>query len=251
MSRSLEEAETNDVKSDNGQDDSVAEDDRSFRSSKGYDADSESRYSLAKEQRMPCNDSCRRKKRLSDDVQGTQVTSEVLLKRDTKRRRRRRSILAPNCSWIERIFSTTPFAIPEDSDEFPMPYTTHITPVSLRSPTCAWLRTIDKIELKPTLHNDGLVLCTELHHDGHPLSFASISNQVASVDPQQLNLGVFTALMDKLNVQTLDDEFLALGLLTIVKDLLQDSYKSQATYRSYSFNDGGCMESLITVPETR
>jgi hypothetical protein len=244
---SLEEAENDAVNSEDGQDVSVADDDKSFRSSKGYDADSESRHS----HRIPCNDVCQRTKRYFDDSQDAEVAPEVLLAGNTKRRRlRRHRGFAHNCSWIERIFSATPFAIPEDSDEFPAAYRSDRTSVCRSFPTCAWIQADGKVELTPRLRKDGMVLPTDLHHDGHSLPFASITNGVAS-DPKQLNLGVFTTLMNKLNVQTLDDEVMTLGLLTIVKDLLQDSYKTQAAYRTYSFNSHGCTESLIAVTEQR
>jgi hypothetical protein len=208
----------------------------------GYDADIESLCSM-QDLKQICSCTARGKKRSVDQALEGKSAYSI-----DPHHRRRRQKLPVNCSWIERIFSSTPFATPIDSDVLPILCNDTVVPLVrfvAESPTPECREEAQKQEQPHTENIKSLIGLLETQNLPLPVSTESM----VPANPAVFQLGKARALMDALNMQTLDDELLALGLLTIVNDLLQDSYKIQATYRSYSFN--GASTKNLPVAEAR
>jgi hypothetical protein len=143
------------------------------------------------------------------------------LERPIKRRRHKRREVGENteCSWIERIFSSTPYATPLDADEGQIG-----TPLLIQHPQ------------KPTSpHPEKAKKVTPIPPLLLPILDMLPLND-CTIEKEKSKSGMAGSLMDTLNIYKLDDDVLAWGLVTIVDNLLTDSYRVRATYRSYSLN---------------
>ena len=127
-----------------------------------------------------------------------------------RRRHRRQPAECTECTWIQRIFSNTPYAAPLDTDVYPVKFPSVSAHQSLGT---------EAHTPKPLLPARAIT----------PLG----DSEALPADCKSMMAGT---LMDTLNVHKLDDDVLAWGLATILNNLLKDSYNVQATYRAYSFN---------------
>ncbi|KAG7368269.1 hypothetical protein IV203_031012 [Nitzschia inconspicua] len=207
--------------------------DESFRCFDGYDADSESENSPSKE--------TRRTKRKTEEFQADNLSCSLFCQPYGRRRK-----LAADCSWIERIYSSTPFATPEESDTIPI--FCNPNDMSLSRDSRSSEKSQKASALDPIGTDCECIMNVSERHDVQD-SLPSFSNVTAGTpSPPFVVLGKAGSLMDTLNLQTLDDELLIIALLTVVNALLRDSYKIQATYRSKSLNGASKGNLFISEP---
>ncbi|KAL3924041.1 MAG: hypothetical protein SGILL_001290 [Bacillariaceae sp.] len=152
----------------------------------------------------------------------------------TKRRRLARRRRGTE-TWIERLYSNTPYYdTPEEDSDTRYPTVTPTLPKTIKilPDRCASSESLTEQQVDLTIPAPPPDIFS--HRAVTILDPCQVSSKKDSL--RRSPSGMAGSLMDSLNFQTLDDDVLAWGLVTIVNNLLTDSYKVQATYRSYSFN---------------
>jgi hypothetical protein len=127
--------------------------------------------------------------------------------------------------WIERVYSNTPFAAPNEFNHSPMPKRRDI---KSQTPSCIRWNT-------EGCHNHHSSRNVRNHKYASKIAAQEEHDTMSSADGEG---SIYSAgsLMNGLNADTVDDDILTSTLVDVVQALLLDSHAMQATYRSYYWN---------------